>query len=489
MALKDVKSRIASVKNIQKITRAMEMVAAARLRRAEQRIEALRPYAGAIRRMTRQAAEAAGNVPNLPILNEHESEDKIGILLVTGDRGLAGAFNSQIVRAGIRAGAEYESGGKSTVWYACGRRGVSSLAFRGREAKGAYAGFTERPAYANAREIAVRPDGRVRRRRGRRVEIVYNRYVSPLTQEVTRETLLPLQHATILEGGEGLGGRASSGEEERERRRQSALVEYEPDPEEILERLIPAYVEISIYRALLESTASEHGARMTAMRNASENAGDIIKDLTLQFNRERQAAITQEIMEVVAGASRWSKETHLAATTETEKQNVGRIEEIQGIVVEAVFPDKLPEINSAIVDHAEENPSEDSKFAGGISSELVCEVQQHLGDDRVRAVAMDTTDGLSRGMEVIDTGGPITVPVGDVALGRIFNLLGETIDQGEPIEVKERWPIHRSAPTVEDLTPTTEMFETGIKVVDLLAPYAQAARSACSAAPAWARPC
>jgi F-type H+-transporting ATPase subunit gamma len=302
MALKDVKSRIASVKNIQKITRAMEMVAAARLRRAEQRIEALRPYAGAIRRMTRQAAEAAGNVPNLPILNEHDSEDKIGILLVTGDRGLAGAFNSQIVRAGIRAGVEYEGNGKSTVWYASGRRGVSSLAFRGREAKGAYTGFTDRPAYANARDIAsdliaAYVDGDVDR-----VEIVYNRYVSPLTQEVTRETLLPLQHATILEGGEGLGGRAGGEDEDADDGGKHALVEYEPDPEEILERLIPAYVEISIYRALLESTASEHGARMTAMRNASQNAGDIIKDLTLQFNRERQAAITQEIMEVVAGA-------------------------------------------------------------------------------------------------------------------------------------------------------------------------------------------
>ncbi len=303
MALKDVKSRIVSVKNIQKITRAMEMVAAARLRRAEQRIEALRPYAGAIRRMTRQAAEAAGNVPNLPILNEHEAEDKIGILLITGDRGLAGAFNSQIVRAGVRAGVEYEGSGKSTVWYASGRRGVSSLAFRGREAKGADTGFTDRPAYANAREIAsdliaAYVDGDVDR-----VEIVYNRYVSALTQEVTRETLLPLQQATILEGGESLAGRAGDeAEGDGDHDGKHALVEYEPDPEEILERLIPAYVEISIFRALLESTASEHGARMTAMRNASENAGDIIKDLTLEFNRERQAAITQEIMEVVAGA-------------------------------------------------------------------------------------------------------------------------------------------------------------------------------------------
>src|SRR3954470_19504365 len=304
MALKDVKSRIASVKNIQKITRAMEMVAAARLRRAEQRIEALRPYAGAIRRMTRQAAEAAGNVPNLPILNEHESEDTVAILLVTGDRGLAGAFNSQIVRAGIRAGNEYESGGKSTVWYASGRRGVSSLSFRGKDAAGSSPGFTDRPAYANAREIAADLmaayiDGEVDR-----VEIVYNRYVSPLTQEVTRETLLPLQHATIMgDDGEAdtLGERASEGDEHADDGKH-ALVEYEPDPDAILERLIPAYVEISIYRALLESTASEHGARMTAMRNASENAGDIIKDLTLEFNRERQAAITQEIMEVVAGA-------------------------------------------------------------------------------------------------------------------------------------------------------------------------------------------
>src|SRR6195952_2776915 len=126
MALKDVKSRIASVKNIQKITRAMEMVAAARLRRAEQRIEALRPSAGAIRRMTRQAAEAAGNVPTLPILNEHESEQTVALLLVTGDRGLAGAFNSQIVRAGVRAASSLESDGRKIAYSAVGRRGVST---------------------------------------------------------------------------------------------------------------------------------------------------------------------------------------------------------------------------------------------------------------------------------------------------------------------------------------------------------------------------
>jgi F-type H+-transporting ATPase subunit beta len=164
------------------------------------------------------------------------------------------------------------------------------------------------------------------------------------------------------------------------------------------------------------------------------------------------------------------------ASQERESQNTGRIEEIQGVVIEAVFPDKLPEINHAITVKRPEAAREEGEeeIAGGDTEWLVCEVQQHLGDERVRAVAMDTTDGLSRGMEVIDTGAPITVPVGEVTLGRIFNLLGEPIDMGDEVdEETERWPIHREAPNVENLTPTTEMFETGIKVVDLLAPYAK----------------
>ncbi|MDQ6774776.1 MAG: F0F1 ATP synthase subunit beta [Actinomycetota bacterium] len=168
----------------------------------------------------------------------------------------------------------------------------------------------------------------------------------------------------------------------------------------------------------------------------------------------------------------------MSSTTETDAQadmNVGRIEEIQGVVIEAVFPDKLPQINHAITIRRPEAERVEDDGTGVIESEvLVCEVEQHLGDDRVRAVAMDTTDGLARGAEVVDTGGAITVPVGDITLGRIFNLLGEPIDLGEPLpKDTKRWPIHRDAPTVEELTPTTEMFETGIKVVDLLAPYAK----------------
>jgi len=295
---RDVQNRIASVQNIRKITRAMEMVAAARLRRAEQRIEHLRPYADAIRRMTRQASEAAENVPSLPILNQHESEKTVGLLLVTGDRGLAGAFNSQILRAGTRAGREYEGEGRSVQWYASGRRGVSSLSFRGFDVAGSYVGFTERPNFPDARQIAQDLMAAYIDEKVDRVEIFYNGYISPLVQEVRRETLLPLQEASIF-GEDEDGDADEDGEGEKDRR---ALVEYEPDPEEILQRLVPDYVEISTYRALLESSASELGARMTAMRSASDNAGEVIEDLTLEMNRARQAEITQEIMEVVAGA-------------------------------------------------------------------------------------------------------------------------------------------------------------------------------------------
>jgi F-type H+-transporting ATPase subunit gamma len=295
---RDVRNRIGAVKNIQKIARALELVAAARLRRAEQRIEALRPYADAIRRMTRQAAEAAGHVPALPILEEHDQINRVGLLLIAGDRGLAGAFNSNIVRAGVAAGREHEGEGHTPVFFASGRRPGTSLTFRGLEPAEIFTGFSDRPAYADARRIADRLMAAYIDEEVDKVEIFYNGYISPVSQVVKRETLLPLQQATLLD---------ESDEDEREERDRDkseprALVDYEPEPEEILKRLVPDYVEISVFRALLESTASEHGARMTAMHNASDNASDLIKTLTLEMNRARQAEITQEILEVVAGA-------------------------------------------------------------------------------------------------------------------------------------------------------------------------------------------
>jgi len=295
-SLKDIRGRIASVKNVRKITRAMEMISAARLRRAEQRIEHLRPYADAIRRMTARASQAAENIPHLPVLQEKDEVRTVGILLITGDRGLAGPFNSQIVRAGNRRAAELRSDGKEILWYAVGRRGVSSLEFRQLDLDASWTGFTDRPAFADARAVADGLTAAYVDDKVDRVEVIYNGYISPIRQEVREETLLPLQQADVITEEE-----EDEGDEERAEHSRSLWI-YEPDPEEILARLVPDYVEISIYRALLESTASEHGARMSAMRNASDNAGELIDDLTLAANRQRQAEITQEIMEVVAGA-------------------------------------------------------------------------------------------------------------------------------------------------------------------------------------------
>jgi len=297
---KDVRNRIASVKNIHKITRAMEMVAAARQRRAAQPVDPQRPYAQAIRKMARRVAEAAEGLPRVPVLEEREDLNNVGVLLVTGDRGLAGAFNTNIVRAGARLRRELRSDGTESRFYVVGRRGNSTVRFRGEPVEKSYVGFTDRPGFANAREIsadltAAYVDGELDR-----VDLIYNRYVSPLTQYVRRQTLLPLQQAAVF--GEGVPEEERVEDEALEEAHARALWDYEPDPEELLPELFSEYVDLSVFRALLESTASEHGARMTAMRSAAENAQDMIGDLTLEMNRARQAEITQEILEVVAGA-------------------------------------------------------------------------------------------------------------------------------------------------------------------------------------------
>jgi F-type H+-transporting ATPase subunit gamma len=300
---RDISTRIGSVKNIQKITSAMQMVAAARLRRAEQRIQALRPYADVLTKMTRQAAEAAGNVPQLPILQEREEQKNIGLVLIAGDRGLSGSFNSQIIRQGLRRFEELKEEGKEVTLYAVGRRIDGSLNFRNLTVQAAYTGFTDRPAFSDARNIAEELMADYIDLKIDSVEIVYNSYISPLQQIVTSQRVLPLQQAEILEGG--LGDPHDDDivpAEEGEGAKMPPLWLYEPEPEELLKRLIPDFVEITIFRALLESAASEMGAKMTAMQSASDNASDMIKNLTLEMNRQRQAAITQEILEVVGGA-------------------------------------------------------------------------------------------------------------------------------------------------------------------------------------------
>jgi F-type H+-transporting ATPase subunit gamma len=296
---KEVKNRISSVKNIHKITRAMEMVAAARLRRAEQRIAAMRPYAQAIRKMTQRVSDASATIPRIALLEEREQVKRVGIILVTGDRGLAGAFNTNIIREGLRLKREFAADGAEVNFSVVGRRGNSTLNFRGEPISNSYAGFTDRPAFTDARGISRDVTTAYVDEDLDRVELIYNRYVSPLTQYVRRQTLLPMQQAEVF--GEGIPEEEEDDSELAEAHRK-AYWDYEPEPDQLLPMLFEEYVDLSVYRALLESAASELGARMTAMRSAAENAQDMIEDLTLAMNRARQAEITQEILEVVGGA-------------------------------------------------------------------------------------------------------------------------------------------------------------------------------------------
>ena len=289
-SVQDIKRRIRSIRNTRKITRAMELVAAAKLRRAETRIKALRPYAETMNELIAGVGRASASV-RLPLLEQREDVATVAIVPLTGDRGLAGAFNAQIMRRAFALERSLQAEGKAVRWVAVGKKGRSTLTFRRRDLAGSYIGFTDRPAYEDAQTIAHRIAELFTGGEVDRVALVYNTYISALTQRVTEQDVLPIS-PDILE----------TDEEERAADVLRGDFIFEPEPDEIMQRLLPVYLETQIYRALLESTASEQGARMTAMRNATKNAGELIDTLTLQMNRARQAEITQEILEVVAGA-------------------------------------------------------------------------------------------------------------------------------------------------------------------------------------------
>jgi F-type H+-transporting ATPase subunit gamma len=289
--LQDIRRRIRAVSNTRKITSAMELVAAARLRRAEARITQMRDYADRMQELTAGTARAASSLRGLPLLQRRE-ERTVAIVPLTGDRGLAGPFNAQILRRSLALERGLRAEGREVRWLPVGRKGGSSLRFRRYELEASWTGFTDQPSYADAQAIAHRLAELYTQEEIDRAVVVYNHFDSPLVQRVTEQDVLPISEEML--------GRHDETEEEREALLGDFI--YEPEPEQILERLLPVYLETELYRALLESAASEHGARMTAMRNASKNAGELITTLTLDLNRARQAEITQEILEVVAGA-------------------------------------------------------------------------------------------------------------------------------------------------------------------------------------------
>ncbi|GAB4247818.1 MAG: ATP synthase F1 subunit gamma [Thermoleophilia bacterium] len=287
---RDIKRRITSVQNTRKITKAMEMVAAARLRRAQQRIESTRPYALTMMEFIAGLARYVEFDPQkFPLLKQHAEVNRVALVALTADRGLAGAFNANIIRATAQRYRAYAAEGIGVDVVVVGKKGVGTFRFQGYEMDHAYTGITDRPEFSDAQAIAHRVEELYTSERVDRVHLIFNSFKSAMEQAVVDQVILPIQEELVPEYVPEEAG-------------PNLDFLFEPTAPEILNELLPRFLDMTVFRALLESTASEHGARMTAMRNASEAAAEMIDSLTLAMNRARQASITQEILEVVAGA-------------------------------------------------------------------------------------------------------------------------------------------------------------------------------------------
>jgi F-type H+-transporting ATPase subunit gamma len=280
--LRDLKRQIASVKNIAKVTEALQTVSAVKFRKAEARVKRARPYAENVEQMMRDVARSAGG--SSPLLTGREG-NTVAICTVTADRGLAGGFNAQVLRSTVQFRRERDA---EFVQVASGRKAVAFFRFRRIDLHEVYSGFSDSPTYEKAREIGHDLTKLFNEEEADEVYLIYNRFESALTQRPVVTRLLPV--APEENGEEDAEGLPSS------------FMDYIPDADVILHKLVPRYVETMVWQALLESAAGEHGARMTAMKNATDNANDLSKELTLAMNKARQAQITREISEIAAGA-------------------------------------------------------------------------------------------------------------------------------------------------------------------------------------------
>ena len=285
-SLRDLKRQIGSVKNIAKVTEALQTVSAVKFRKAEARVKKARPYADNVEQMMRDVARSASG--DSPLLAGREVR-RVVVASMTADRGLAGGFNAQVLRRTAQFRAE--KGREADLGQvASGRKSVAFFRFRNIELDHVYTGYTDSPTYEQAREIGRALTGLFEDEKADEVYLIYNRFESALTQRPVLKRLIPVAAEEEEDG------------EDEERNDNLAYMEYVPDPETVLQELVPRYVETMVWQALLEGAAGEHGARMTAMKNATDNANDLAKSLTLQMNKARQAQITGEILEIAAGA-------------------------------------------------------------------------------------------------------------------------------------------------------------------------------------------
>jgi len=275
---RDLQRQINTVKNQARVFSALQTVSSVKFRKAEARVKRARPYAENVEQMMREVANSASG--DLPLLTGREVR-RVAVCTLTADRGLAGGFNAQVLRRTVRLRGEKD---KDALQVASGRKAVAFFRFRRVELAEIFTGFTDNPTYEKAREIGRTLTHLFEDEDADEVYLVYNRFESALNQRPVVKRLLPVAP------------------EDEEEENGVSYIEYVPDAETVLKRLVPRYVETMVWQALLEGAAGEHGARMTAMKNATDNANDLVRDLTLQMNKARQAQITQEILEIVGGA-------------------------------------------------------------------------------------------------------------------------------------------------------------------------------------------
>ncbi|HWE54476.1 MAG TPA: F0F1 ATP synthase subunit gamma [Acidimicrobiales bacterium] len=284
---RELRRRIRSVESTKKITRAMELIAASRIVKAQQAINAARPYVAKIREVVSHLADSP-DTSNHPLFRDVESAENVAIVLITADRGLAGGYNANVIRTVERMVRDHQAAGRNVQIVAVGRKGESYFRYRNHSILFSLIGVSDRPSYNDARLVVGEVIPKFEAGEFDRIELVYTRFVSMGTQAVTTRQLVPL---VPEESGEDGNAEHST-----------AVYEFEPEPAEILDRLLPSWLEAEILAALLESAASEHASRQRAMKAATDNADELIKDLRRVMNRARQDAITTEIMEIVGGA-------------------------------------------------------------------------------------------------------------------------------------------------------------------------------------------
>ena len=360
-------------------------------------------------------------------------KDKVYLcVVITADRGLCGGFNSNICKLAKSHFKKFLKEGKEIKIITVGSKGHDQI-------KTEYSEFIiDKKSFKEKKQISFKEANEIGRKVIELYEqeqfdkcfIFYNNFKNVITQIPQAEQIIP----TFIKDDNNF-------------ERNVLTYEFVPDEDEILEDLLPKNVSVQIFKVFLENAASEQGSRMTAMDNATRNAGDLVDKLTINYNRSRQASITKELIEIISGA-------------EFIMNKEGIITQLIGAVVDVKFKEDLPEIYTAL----ETNN-------GG--NKLILEVAQHLGENSVRTIAMDSTEGLKRGDKVLNTNAPISVPVGPETLGRIINVIGQPIDEKGDVKTKEKWPIHRPSPKFTEQSTETEILVTGIKVIDLLAPYAK----------------